>query len=382
MYSSAVGLINQKVEIKVLAINTPKNWIEINSLPADFRGKTRFEFSIADTRFKPLRAVINLFTSKSYLVERFYSEGYNAALIRILKVEEFDVVQLEHLYMCLYLDTIRKHSKAKVILRPQNVETQVWKRFMKNTINPVIKIYLRVAIRRLEEFEIQMANKVDGIIAISAADAGSFREYAPGMPIVNVPIGYDFNTGRKYDPLKQFDEFPSFYHLGSMDWAPNVQSIKWFIEEVLPFIVKKYPEFTFRIAGKKMPLWIYKRQNNNLVVDGEVKDSMEYHERNSIMIVPLLSGGGLRAKIIEGMALGKTIISTTIGAEGIPYVDGQNILIANTREDFARQIKKCQDSWEFCQKIGRNAQLLARENFDNINAASSMLQFYDRVKES
>ena len=225
----------------------------------------------------------------------------------------------------------------------------------------------------------QVAQKVDGIIAISGKDAETFRAYAPKTKLVVVPIGFDFSKSNSYNTEKQFDNFPVFYHLGSMDWFPNFQGIKWFIEEVIPYVKNEYPEFVFRIAGKKMPQWFLKKQDNSLIIDREVKESLIYHEDKAIMIVPVLSGSGLRAKIVEGMALGKTIISTAIGAEGIPYTDQENILIANTKEEFAIQIKRCRDSKEFCQKIGRNAQLLAIENYDCNKTAASMVEFYKRL---
>lgn len=381
LYQTALGLILQGTDLKIMAINTPKDWVDGNIIPADFREKTGFEFSIVDTRVKPLKALINLFSGRSYFIERFFSEQFRDGLIRILTGEEFDIIHLEHIYLCVYLDTIRKYSKAKVILRPQNVENLVWKRLLRHKINPASEIYLRIASDKLEHFEVKMANRVDGIMAISSCDAETFNTYAPDTPLVTVPIGFDFNRITAYDCDKQFIHFPVFYHLGSMDWAPNVQGLKWFIEEVIPFIIKDSPGFILRIAGKKMPQWFYKRQSRNLMVDGEVGESLTYHEDKAILIVPLLSGGGIRAKIIEGMALGKTIISTTIGAEGIPYTDQENILIADNKEEFAIRIKKCMSSKEFCQKIGRNAQILAKENYDCNKTAESMMKFYSNVME-
>jgi len=377
IYHTALGLILQRADLKILALNTPKNWIDSSCIESNFREKARFEYSVIDTRFKPFNAFLNLFTDRSYFVERFYSEQFNTDLIRILNNEDFDIVQLEHLYMCLYFETIRKHSKAKIILRSQNVENNVWNRFLENKGNFFKNIYLRIATNRLEKFEKEMAAKIDGIIAISDNDANTFRTYAPTTPVVSVPIGFDFSKISSYDSKKQYVNFPVFYHLGSMDWMPNVQGIKWFIEEVIPVIRNDSPEFVLRIAGKKMPQWLLDLNCKNLIVDGEVPDSLKYHEDKAIMIVPLLSGSGIRAKIIEGMALGKTIISTTIGAEGIPFTDQENILIADTMEEFVVQIKKCVNSIEFCMEIGKKAQLLALEYYDCKITAGKMMQFYE-----
>ena len=278
--------------------------------------------------------------------------------------------------MCLYLETLRKHSKAKIILRPQNVESKVWKRFLENIINPFKKIYLQTANRRLQKFERTMTNLVDGIIAISPEDAYSINAFAPDTPLIDIPMGFDFNKMVNYDEDRQYINFPVFYHLGSMDWMPNIQGMKWFIDKVFPLVLKKYPDFKLNIAGKKMPDWFFKQQSKNLIVDAEINDAFKYQEDKAIMIVPLLSGGGIRIKIIEGMSLGKTIISTSIGAEGVPYTDQKNILIANSKEDFAVQIGKCIQSKEYCKLIGREAKILAEENFDLNRTAKKMILFY------
>ena len=379
IYHTALGLISAGNDVKVFAINTPKNWIDEYAVPDGFKAATRFEFVTVDTRFKPLYAFKNLFTSESYFIERFYSKTFNEELIKILRNEKFDIVHLEHLYMCLYLETIRKYSKATVVLRPQNVENQVWFRLIKHKINPVKKFYIQIMTKRLVKFEISMANKVDAIIAISPDDEKTFRSYAPQKPVIFVPIGLGFGDIESYDFQKQFQGFPVFYHLGSMDWFPNVQGLRWFIEDVMPLINDKYPDFVFRIAGKKMPPMFEKLKSDNLVIDGEVPDSLTYHENKAVLIVPVLAGGGLRVKIIEAMALGKTVISTAIGAAGIPYTNGVNILIADTKEEFTEQILKCAWSKKFCKEIGRNAQKLALEYYDRNNTAKAMVRFYNRL---
>jgi glycosyltransferase involved in cell wall biosynthesis len=128
-----------------------------------------------------------------------------------------------------------------------------------------------------------------------------------------------------------------------------------------------------------MPEWFYRRQDASLVVDGQVEDSMDYQSDKAILIVPLLSGGGLRVKIIEGMALGKTIISTTVGARGIVYKDGENLLIADSKEAFAVQIGKCFGSKAFCREIGSGAAQLARREYDCTSTARRMVSYFEHL---
>ena len=186
VYNTALGLINQKIDVKIFALNTPKKWVNPEIIPQSFRTKTGFEFAKVDTRINPVKALMNLFSKKSYFITRFISNEFNNHLTKILKAEEFDIIQLEHIYMCLYLKTIRKNSNAKIILRPQNIESQVWDRYLENISNPLKKQYLQVATYRLLRFEKEISHKVDGIMAISPNDSKIFRKWAPETPVVKL----------------------------------------------------------------------------------------------------------------------------------------------------------------------------------------------------
>jgi polysaccharide biosynthesis protein PslH len=297
----------------------------------------------------------------------------------ILEHGGFSIIQIEHIYLCQYIQTIRKYSKARIVLRPQNVEHKIWKGWIKKSFNPAVKIFMRLAVKRLMNYEKQMAAVVDGIITISPPDKEFFRICAPEKQIACIPAGFDFITINDYPTKKNNAGIPVFYYLGSMDWLPNVQGLKWFIMHVMPEARRRYPDFRLHIAGKKMPRWFYKQQDQNLIVDGEIKDSTGYHADKDILIVPLFCGSGIRIKIIEAMALGKAVISTTIGASGIPYTDQLDIMIADNKEEFLLQIGKCLKSQGFYSDIGGKAHKLARANYDHAEIAKKMIKFYDSL---
>lgn len=379
LYTNAIGLVENGAKLKVFAVNTPRHRIEPESLPEKFTEKTGFECHPIDTRIKAVNVLANLFSNRSYFVERFWDRFWNEMLIQILKKETFDVIQLEHSYLGLYIETLREHSSARIILRPQNTEYEVWRRIADKEKNPLRKILLNIAANRLYNFEKEIAAKVDGIIAISERDAGSFRKMSPGIPVIAVPVGFDFNKTGKSIQSKNENKPPLFYHLGSMDWIPNIQGIQWFLRDIMPGIIENHPEFRFRIAGKNMPKSLLKQQNDHLTVERNVADAASFHRENDVLIVPLLSGGGIRVKIIEAMALGKAVISTTIGAEGISYMNGENILIADTKEEFAEQVEKCIEEPARITSIGENGKLLAFENFNLRRTTGRMIGFYEYI---
>ncbi|MCD4731835.1 MAG: glycosyltransferase family 4 protein, partial [Bacteroidales bacterium] len=186
----------------------------------------------------------------------------------------------------------------------------------------------------------------------------------------------------QYEVSSESFEFPSLFHLGSMNWMPNEEGIKWFIETTWSMVSEKYPDLKFYLAGRMMPEWLEKLSIDNIEVIGEVEDAQEFIKSKAVMIVPLFSGSGIRIKIIEGMALGKAIISTEIGAEGIAYTHGLNILIANTPDEFLKAVRKFVSSKVYCAEVGTNARKLIEENHDLVKITQKLLSFYQRVLEN
>ncbi len=367
------GLINAGNEVHVLAVNTPKHFIKDEDIDPDYRKKTNYRSVFIDTSVKRLDAILNLFSSKSYNIIRFYSEDFEKVLIERLRSEKYDVIHLETLWVSPYVDVIRKHSKAKIVLRSQNVEFMIWERLAEDTGSPLKKMYLKLLSKRLKKYELELLNKYDAIATITELDSVVFKKMGCTIPIIHVPFGIDLEK-YKIDTFNL--EKPSVFHIGAMDWRPNADGINWFLKSVWIKVLSKHSSIKLYLAGRNMPDWLLELKMENVVVEGEVKDSHKFINSKSIMIVPLTSGGGMRVKIIEGMALGKTIISTAIGAEGIEYENGKNILIANSENEFVQAIHKCLEDINFCDTIGKNARILAETKYDNQIICNKLSDFY------
>ncbi len=376
IYSASLSILSQGIDLRILAMNPVKAPGDINLIPVGFVKETRFESVSVDNRINALRAFMNLFGQESYFAQRFYSAPFANRLTEILHQEDFDIIQLEHLYLCHYLNDIRKASSAKVVLRAQNVENRVWHDYSRKLKNPFLRRYLGVEAQRLERFEKQMVSKPDGIIALTVTDAEYFRKIAGRTEIAVIPFGIDFSTLADTNPSAQFSDFPIVYHLGSMDWRPNIQGLEWFVDKVLPLVVRSMPGIRICIGGRNMPRRFFRKSSRNLIVESEVDDAGKYQAGKAIMIVPLLSGSGIRVKILNGMAMGKTIISTSIGATDICAVNNESIIIADNPDEFARQICRCAGSELLCREIGRKAQAVAIDNYELKNIGIQMKQFY------
>jgi glycosyltransferase involved in cell wall biosynthesis len=367
------GLIASGNQVDVLAVNTPKHFIKEEDIDKDYRLKTNYQSIFIDTAIKPIAAFFNLFSSKSYNIARFYSKEFESQLIAKLTTNQYDVIQLETLWVTPYVDVIRKHATAKIVLRSQNVEFMIWERLAEDCSNPLKKAYLKLLSKRLKAYELSMLNKYDAILTITELDTVVFKNMGCIKPIIHVPFGIDLE---KYKIDITNLEKPSVFHIGAMDWRPNADGINWFLKDVWLKVVENYTTINLYLAGRNMPDWLTHLKMKNVVVEGEVVDSHQFINSKSIMIVPLNSGGGMRVKIIEGMAFGKTIISTSVGAEGIEYENGKNIIIADTEKEFSEAIQKCLNDTAFADLIGKNARILSETKYDNQIICNQLSDFY------
>ncbi|MBR5910642.1 MAG: glycosyltransferase [Bacteroidales bacterium] len=376
MNSIINGLIEAGHQLKVLAANNEKFNVKESDIPEDYKKKTGIELIDVDLRVRPLKAFANLFTNKSYHVERFISKDFKARLVELLEKEQFDVVQLEMLYMAPYVETIREHSKAMIVLRAHNVEHKIWERIAKETKFFLKRWYINHLAKTLKDYELSALETVDGVAAITRKDAAFFRKYC-SKPVIDIPYGvYPEEFTPKYD----IESTPKFYHIGSMNWMPNSEGIRWFIEEVLPKTVEKVPGFVYHLAGRNMPEWLKTLKNKHVDVIGEVPDAKAFVTNNDVAIVPLLSGSGIRIKIIESMALGKTVITTRVGAEGILYDEEVNVIIAENIAKMVEAIRAINENPHIAVRIGQAARKLVEENYDNRKIIARLLMFYEQIK--
>lgn len=368
------GLCDAGNNVKVLAVNSPKYNVDIEKLPTDYRKKTNIEAVYIDLNVKPLEIFFNLFSSQSYHVKRFITKDFENKIIEILKNDTYDFIQLETLFISPYLETIRKYSDAKIILRAHNIEHLIWERLGLTSKNPVKRILYKHLSKTLKNYELSVINKYDGIATITKKDKNFFKDKGCKKPITDIPFGIDVSDDDS--EINTDIEFPSLFHIGSMNWLPNIEGIKWFIDEAWPKIHSKYPNLKFYLAGREMPNWLKNLNSPNIIVLGEVDSAKDFINSKAIMIVPLLSGSGIRIKIIEGMNLGKTIISTSIGAEGINYVNNKDILIADTAEEFFDAVEKSVNNKKLCVEIGANAKKLIYNQHNSKKIIEKLINFY------
>ena len=378
MNSIITGLLEAGHQVKILAVNSKKYNVRLEEIPEDYRKKTGIELIDVDLRVKPFQAFKNLFSKKSYHVERFISKDFTDRLIAVLKKDIYDVVQLETLFMTPYVETIRKYTKASIVLRAHNVEHLIWERIAKGTRFFLKRAYIKHLAKTLKNYELNAISQVDGIAAITRKDAAFFRKYC-ATTTIDIPYGV---YPEEFHPNYTIEGKPTFYHIGSMNWIPNEEGIRWFIDNCLEAVVEKVPDFVFHLAGRNMPEWVKELNNPHVDVVGEVPDAKLFVTGHNVAIVPLLSGSGIRIKIIESMALGKTVITTMVGAEGILYEEDVNIIIAENKAKMAEAIRRINENPAMAEEIGKAARKLVEDIYDNRKITERLLMFYNQIKPS
>lgn len=271
-----------------------------------------------------------LFSRKPVPILRYRSEAMRRLLAEIVAREQYDSVVCDFITPALNLPSI-----ASSIVFQHNVETMIWRRYSENAPNAIAQRYLRLQADRMFAFERKVCRTARHVIAVSNEDARLMREMFGVKDVSAIPTGVDVEF---FSPPGE-GERAGVVFVGSMDWLPNIDGIRWFCDEVLPLVRRSIPDCTLAIVGRtpSREIRALAERDKLIRVTGTVPDVRPYLWSAAISIVPLRIGGGTRMKIFEAMAARLPVISTTIGAEGLDVNPPRDIRIADTAADFAAQ---------------------------------------------
>jgi len=346
---------------------THKHYHKDNLLEQEYVDKINISGIKVNTRICFIRLFFNLlFSRKPYIAIRFYKKNFAKALIKLITEQQFDTIQLEGLYTLQYINKIKKYYPGKIVYRPHNVEHIIWEKNAKRTNNYLKKYYYKNLSRRLKYLEEKLLNTYHCILPISGTDSVYYQVWGNQKPMLTTPFGIDIEHFTKYHNNLVNQE--SIVYLGALDWIPNQEGTIWFIEKCFPLITSTLSQVKFVVGGRNAPNWLIKKFNQpNIQFVDNIDNAYDFLSQQGVVIVPLFSGSGIRVKIIESMALGKAIVSTSIGADGIQYTHNKNILIADTAEDFAQSVISLINNSQKAKELGANALELVKSNY-NMNA--------------
>jgi polysaccharide biosynthesis protein PslH len=271
-----------------------------------------------------------LFSPIPVAIERWHSPAMERVVSDLITREPFDSIICDFLAPAPNLGA--RINDAVVF--QHNVESEIWRRHAEHAPDPFRRAYFRTQARRMFAFEKEICSRARRVVAVSEQDAKSIREMF-GIPRVDVvPTGVDVEYF--HPPAERAKKFDLVF-VGSMDWMPNQDGVRFFLREILPLVRARRTGLKLAIVGRTPPDDFIEaaRRDSAITVTGTVPDVRPFLWESTASIVPLRIGGGTRLKIFESMAAGTPVISTAVGAEGLEVRDGENILIADTPETFA-----------------------------------------------
>jgi glycosyltransferase involved in cell wall biosynthesis len=360
MYAQIKGWHDLGKAVHVVCMNTSRHRVVEASLPALFQQISSFKMLDIDTDIKVINVLRNLlFSRKPEHAERFYNLRFEQVLIEQVQSVQPDIIQLESIYLDSYIPALRQHSKAKLIQRLHNIESEVWYRLAKETKYLLKRWYLFNLAKRIAQFEQDAWQHCDALLPISEADTHKIMTSGIQKALCTIPYGIEL----KEQANTTWPAMTKAYHIGAMDWQPNIDAMEWMCTEIITEVCKVIPDFCFYFAGRNMPQQFFSQQSKHIVCAGEVPNAAAFIADKAILVVPLRSGSGIRVKTLEAMAAQKLVISTQIGMQGIAAQNGIHFIQADSSQAFVAAILWAQQNPEVAYQIACNGASLVRSQY-------------------
>ena len=332
---------------------------------------------VLDTRTKIRGLLRNILMDVPYTIAKYHSPKIINTLDELLKKEEFDLAHVDHLHMAYYGLYLKQKFGLPTVLREHNVETIIMERFYKNQTNFLFKLYAYLQYCKLRRYESHICGQFDRCLMITKEDERRLHTMNSLAKTVVVSAGVDTEY---FHPMEEIKEEPySLVSVASLDWLPNVEGILWFYNKIWPVVKKKVPKAKLYLIGKNPPSKIRALEREGVIVTGFIEDVREYIAKAAVFLVPLRIGGGMRIKILNALAMGKAVISTSIGAEGIDVTDGRDIYLADTAEEFAQKIIELLNDEDKRRRIGKEGLKLVKEKYQWEHVAEQIEEEYKKI---
>ncbi|MDZ7738569.1 MAG: glycosyltransferase family 4 protein [Bacteroidales bacterium] len=340
------------------------NGVNINNIPVRI-----------NTGINIASLILNILFSKlPYNITRFNSAVFRKKLKELLKEVRYDIVQLEGLNMSGYIKTIRQHSDAHIAIRSHNVEHEIWSRLAANEKNYFRSYYMGILSRRLKKHELQAIRLCDFHIPLTGKDNTHFLSAGINIPYYIYPYAHTVKERADTKINKN-----TICYIGSLDWRPNQEGIQWFLNKVWDLVLAACPDLTLLISGRNAPEWLVKKfKRKGVRYYGEVNNAEDFMDKGEIMIIPLLSGSGIRVRAIQAMARGIPIVTTLRGIDGIDARDGRELLIATSAGHYAECIVRLIEDRTLYTKLSVNSRKFIENNYNNDELGKGLLDFYSK----
>lgn len=304
--------------------------------------------------------VSNLLSSLPYAIKKYDSAPMRERVTQLIASRDCDLVVCDFLASAV---NVPRHLTCPTLLFQHNVEAMIWKRHYEVQSNRAKRAYLQEQWRKMRAFERRSCARFDSVVTVSAKDRETIRSEYEIENVYDVPTGVDVDFFQPSEGV--VPSANTLVFTGSMDWLPNEDGIRYFTDEIVPLIRQKVPDVTLTVVGRNPypSLVELSKRDPSIIVTGRVEDVRPFMKDAAVYIVPLRIGGGTRLKIFEAMAMGLPVVSTSIGAEGLPVRNGEEIILADTPERFAASVVHLLEDQDAARRFGQQAAASIRESF-------------------
>jgi glycosyltransferase involved in cell wall biosynthesis len=315
----------------------------------------------------------SMLTGQPWMMMRDGRQAMRWLVDRLSAEQRFDVIHADQLNMAQYAERVPGAFK---VLDAHNALWLLYRRLWETMSPGLRKSILGRDWQLLKAYEGRMVRAFDAVLAVSHEDAAALQE-AAGQPvdIVVIPIAIDTS---ELTVVERQSSPSHILHVGTMYWPPNIDGIRWFIDCVYPLIRQQRPDVQFDVIGARPPaeLLALNGAGTGVHVTGYVEDCTLYQRQAAVMVVPLRAGGGMRVKILDGLAEGIPIVSTTLGCEGIRVTPERDILVGDTAEAFAACVLRVLNDPDLGRQLAANGRLLAEGTYDYRSACRPLDAVY------
>jgi glycosyltransferase involved in cell wall biosynthesis len=285
-----------------------------------------------------------------------------ARLFELTGDRRYDAILFEHSHLAGLLDALHPHHRARLALTLHNLGADQYRLMFREERNPIHKLRLLLTWWPMRRWEPRMATRFDQVICVSEPDRERLLQRAPGARVAVVPNGVDTVRLR---PLPFRDGSRNILMVGSLDYEPNVEAARYFSREIFPRVRARYPDATFTVVGRQPPPGLRRiEQTAGVRLRADVDDVQPFYADCACAAVALRSGGGTRLKILEAFALGRPVVSTSLGGEGLRTQDGVHLLIADDPAGFADRIGRLFTDRARWEQLARNGRALVEQEYD------------------
>jgi glycosyltransferase involved in cell wall biosynthesis len=354
--------------IDYLCYSTEKHPFDALKFPDSWQNNLSIEAIPLENQVKFLELLRYFFSSKAYPIERYRKRNVLRALHDKLSNSAYDVLILDGLYSTAYLEEIKQRFSLKIFYRCHNVEHQIWKELGEQSNNLLKKIYFRRIAKQVKAYELKLMSSIDEALPVSPIDEAFFTQ----------------NTEVKSTliPIVQKQQFESFsyqenslFFIGNMDWKPNAEGVKWFVKNVFVPLKSQNIKLTLHIAGMEKGQLNAIKNIEGVVLHGFVEDLSQFIRTKGLFVAPLLSGSGIKVKVLEVLSHGVPFVLSEKAAEGIGFT--KEITFFSTVENAVQNIQEVLNDSEKAKNIGNKGFELIAEKFSNEQGLAALKKIFN-----